>query len=57
MTKDDLSGVDIKVVCTEVSLLALREQRMRVTEVDFTTAKEMVCSFVDVMNAPRSLPI
>lgn len=30
MSKDDLSGADIKAVCTEAGLLALRERRMRV---------------------------
>ncbi|KNZ81827.1 26S protease regulatory subunit 4, partial [Termitomyces sp. J132] len=40
--KDDLSGADIKAVCTEAGLLALRERRMRVTKADFTTAREKV---------------
>lgn len=42
-TKDDLSGADIKAVCTEAGLLALRERRMRVTKADFTAAREKVC--------------
>ncbi|KAG9041677.1 ATPase of 26S proteasome regulatory subunit 4 [Tulasnella sp. UAMH 9824] len=42
MAKDDLSGADIKAVCTEAGLLALRERRMMVTKVDFTTAREKV---------------
>eukprot|EP01087_Luapelamoeba_hula_P019738 TRINITY_DN658_c0_g1_i1.p1 TRINITY_DN658_c0_g1~~TRINITY_DN658_c0_g1_i1.p1 ORF type:complete len:444 (+),score=95.08 TRINITY_DN658_c0_g1_i1:22-1353(+) len=41
-TKDDLSGADIKAICTEAGLLALRERRMRVTQPDFKTAKEKV---------------
>jgi len=41
-TKDELSGADIKAVCTEAGLLALRERRMRVTKEDFTTAREKV---------------
>ncbi len=41
-TKDDLSGADIKAVCTEAGLLALRERRMRVTKADFTAAREKV---------------
>ena len=41
-TKDDLSGADIKAVCTEAGLLALRERRMRVTKADFTSAREKV---------------
>merc|ERR1712087_555810 len=28
MSKDDLSGADIKAICTEAGLLALRERRM-----------------------------
>jgi hypothetical protein len=43
MAKDDMSGADIKAVCTEAGLLALRERRMRVTKADFTTAREKVC--------------
>jgi 26S proteasome regulatory subunit T2 len=42
MTKDDLSGADIKAICTEAGLMALRERRMRVTQVDFRKAKENV---------------
>lgn len=55
MAKDDLSGADIKAVCTEAGLLALRERRMRVTKVDFTTAREKVsiaCSFVVSVSLP-----
>ena len=44
-TKDDLSGADIKAVCTEAGLLALRERRMRVTKADFTAAREKVKEF------------
>ncbi len=29
--KDDLSGADIKAICTEAGLLALRERRMKVS--------------------------
>lgn len=47
MAKDDLSGADIKAVCTEAGLLALRERRMRVTKADFTTAREKVSSSSD----------
>eukprot|EP01114_Cavostelium_apophysatum_P016711 TRINITY_DN480_c0_g1_i1.p1 TRINITY_DN480_c0_g1~~TRINITY_DN480_c0_g1_i1.p1 ORF type:complete len:449 (-),score=132.15 TRINITY_DN480_c0_g1_i1:85-1431(-) len=42
MTKDDLSGADIKAVCSEAGLLALRERRMKVTHADFKKAKEKV---------------
>merc|ERR1711988_34643 len=40
MSKDELSGADIKAVCTEAGLLALRERRMKVTQADFIKAKE-----------------
>jgi SpoVK/Ycf46/Vps4 family AAA+-type ATPase len=33
MSKDDLSGADIKAICTEAGLLALRERRMKVTHI------------------------
>jgi len=42
MTKDDLSGADIKALCTEAGLLALRERRMKVVQQDFKKAKEKV---------------
>jgi 26S proteasome regulatory subunit T2 len=42
MTKDDLSGADIKAMCTEAGLMALRERRMCVTQADFRKAKENV---------------
>ena len=40
MSKDDLSGADIKAVCTEAGMLALRERRMKVCQEDFVKAKE-----------------
>merc|ERR1740133_191646 len=40
VAKDDLSGADIKAVCTEAGMLALRERRMKVTQEDFTKAKD-----------------
>lgn len=42
MTKDELSGADIKAICTEAGLMALRERRMRVAMEDFTKAKDNV---------------
>jgi ATP-dependent 26S proteasome regulatory subunit len=33
--KDDLSGADVKAMCTEAGLLALRERRMKVTHRDY----------------------
>ena len=41
-TKNDLSGADIKAICTEAGLLALRERRMRISGDDFRKAKEKV---------------
>ena len=40
--KDDLSGADIKAICSEAGLRALRERRMRVNMADFRSAKESV---------------
>ncbi|KAG2200695.1 hypothetical protein INT46_008819 [Mucor plumbeus] len=42
MSKDDLSGADIKAICTEAGLMALRERRMKVVAEDFRKAKEKV---------------
>lgn len=42
MSKDDLSGADVKAICTEAGLMALRERRMRVTNEDFKKSKENV---------------
>ena len=41
-TKDDLSGADIKAICTEAGMLALRDRRTRVTMKDFKRAREKV---------------
>merc|ERR1711968_70244 len=42
MQKSSLAGADIKAVCTEAGLLALRERRMKVTHAVFSTATEKV---------------
>ncbi|KAK9141449.1 hypothetical protein Syun_010849 [Stephania yunnanensis] len=42
MTKDEFSRADIKAICTEAGLLALRERRMKVTHADFKKAKDKV---------------
>ncbi len=39
-TKESLTGADVKAICTEAGLLALRERRMKVTMKDFLKAKE-----------------
>merc|ERR1711959_723098 len=40
VAKDELSGADIKAICTEAGMLALRERRMKVSMADFRKAKE-----------------
>jgi len=52
--KDDLSGADIKAICTEAGLLALRERRMKVKADDFKKAKEKVM-FRKNQNSPEGL--
>lgn len=57
--KDDLSGADIKAVCTEAGLLALRERRMRVNKSDVSAAREKVkyngfSSLLYAHHSPRS---
>ena len=42
MSKEDLSGADIKAMCTEAGLLALRERRMKVSQEEFRKAKDYV---------------
>merc|ERR1712209_132282 len=40
MSKDDLSGADIKAMCSEAGLIALRERRMKVSMSDFRKSKD-----------------
>lgn len=40
MAKDELSGADIKAMCSEAGMLALRERRMQVNQEDFIKSKE-----------------
>lgn len=42
MAKDELSGADIKAMCSEAGLIALRERRMRVSMADFRKSKDKV---------------
>merc|ERR1711920_489157 len=42
MSKDELSGADIKAMCTEAGLLALRERRMKVSQAEFKKARDYV---------------
>lgn len=54
--KNDLSGADIKAICTEAGLLALRERRMRVSMDDFVKAKEKIL-YQKSEGSPESLYI
>ena len=42
MSKDELSGADIKALCSESGLIALRERRMKINMEDFRKAKDKV---------------
>ena len=42
MSKDELSGADIKALCSEAGLIALRERRMKISADDFRKAKDKV---------------
>ena len=42
MAKDELSGADIKAMCSESGLIALRERRMKVKMEDFRKSKDKV---------------
>lgn len=42
MAKDELSGADIKALCSEAGLIALRERRMKISAEDFRKAKDKV---------------
>lgn len=49
MTKDEFSGADIKAICTEAGLLALRERRMKVSMLQFfiwLMAEVFICLFI-----------
>lgn len=39
---DDLSGADIKAMCTEAGLIALRERTLKVIKSGFDKAKEKI---------------
>ena len=42
LAQDELSGADIKAMCTESGLLALRERRMKISQAEFRKAREYV---------------
>ena len=54
MSKDELSGADIKAMCTESGLLALRERRMKVSQAEFKKAREYVM-YKKKQGAPEGL--
>ena len=56
VSKDDLTGADIKAMCTEAGLLALRERRMKVTMDDFRKSKDK-CLYRKKGNIPEGLYI
>jgi len=56
VSKDDLSGADIKAMCTEAGLLAMRERRMKVTMDDFRKSKDK-CLYRKKGNIPEGLYI
>jgi 26S proteasome regulatory subunit T2 len=56
MSKDDLSGADIKAMCSEAGLLALRERRMKVKMDDFRKSKDK-CIYRKKGNIPEGLYI
>ena len=56
VSKDELSGADIKAMCSEAGLLALRERRMKVTMADFRKSKDK-CLYRKKGNIPEGLYI
>jgi len=42
MSKDEYSGADIKAMCTEAGMHALRERRMKVSHAEFKKARDQV---------------
>ena len=53
-SKDELSGADIKAMCTEAGLLALRERRMKLCQEDFVKAREKII-YLKKGNIPEGL--
>merc|ERR1712242_678572 len=56
MAKDELSGADIKAMCSEAGLIALRERRMKITMADFRKSKDK-CLYRKKGNIPEGLYI
>ncbi len=55
-TKESITGADVKAICTEAGLLALRERRMKVTMKDFVKAREKTMHLKKA-NIPENLYI
>lgn len=56
MARDELSGADIKAMCSESGLIALRERRMKVCMDDFRKSKDK-CLYRKKGNIPDGLYI
>ena len=56
IAKDELSGADIKAMCSEAGLVALRERRMKVQMSDFRQSKDK-CLYRKKGNIPDGLYI
>ena len=56
MAKDELSGADIKAMCSEAGLIALRERRMKVQMSDLRQSKDK-CLYRKKGNIPDGLYI
>jgi len=56
MSKEDLSGADIKAMCSEAGMIALRERRMKVQMSDFRSSKDK-CLYRKKGNIPQGLYI
>lgn len=56
MARDELSGADIKAMCSESGLIALRERRMKVCMSDFRKSKDK-CLYRKKGNIPDGLYI
>lgn len=56
VAKEDLSGADIKAICSEAGMIALRERRREVKMVDFEVALEKVMA-TKKSNVPQGLYI
>jgi len=56
MGKDELSGADIKAMCSEAGLTALRNRRMQVSMDDFRKSKAN-CLYKKKGNIPDGLYI